>query len=139
MKYWDNPEQPITAFLKLMEVISEDEELLKGMMKVNQLIWFDYTQDGPDCSFWSDSRNNQFSHGPGKPAEEPDLVLSLSADEGHLSWSNKLNAVMAITRGKIKVKGSAVGLLKLAPKQKKTAQHYQEALRRLGWEDKILK
>ena len=138
MKYWDDPQQPITAFLKLMELVGQDEDLLKGMKKVNQLIWFDYTQDGPECSFWSDSRNGQFSYGPGKPAGDPDLVLSLSADEAHLSWSNKLNAVMAITRGKIKVKGSAVGLLKLAPKQKKTAMHYKEALKQLGWEDKIL-
>jgi putative sterol carrier protein len=76
---------------------------------------------------------------PGKPGEEPDLTMSLSADDAHRSWSNKLNPVMAITRKKIRVKGSATGLLKLAPKLKKVAKIYAEVLKDLGWEDKILK
>jgi hypothetical protein len=46
---------------------------------------------------------------------------------------------MAITRKKIRVKGSAVGLLKLAPKLKKVAEIYAVILKDLGWEDKILK
>jgi len=67
------------------------------------------------------------------------LTMSLSADDAHLSWSNKLNPVMAITRKKIRVKGSATGLLKLAPKLKKVAAIYEKTLRELGMEDKILK
>jgi len=66
-----------------------------------------------------DSRNGNLSVGPGKPADEPDLVMSLSVDDAHRSWSNKLNPVLAITRKKSRVKGSAIGLLKLAPKLKK--------------------
>jgi hypothetical protein len=37
------------------------------------------------------------------------------------------------------VKGSATGLLKLAPKLKKVAAIYVAVLKDLGWEDKILK
>ncbi|MDQ5986268.1 MAG: hypothetical protein CSYNP_01987 [Syntrophus sp. SKADARSKE-3] len=65
--------------------------------------------------------------------------MSLSADDAHRSWSNKLNPVMAITRKKIRVKGSATGLLKLAPKLKKIAEIYEEILRKEGREDLILK
>jgi hypothetical protein len=65
--------------------------------------------------------------------------MSLSADDAHRSWSDKLNPVVAITRKKIRVKGSATGLLKLAPKLKKVAVAYNEVLRDLGWEDKIIK
>jgi hypothetical protein len=46
---------------------------------------------------------------------------------------------MAITRKKIRVKGSATGLLKLAPKLKKVAVIYNQALKDLGMEDKIIK
>jgi hypothetical protein len=46
---------------------------------------------------------------------------------------------MAITRKKIRVKGSAVGLLKLAPKLKKVAVIYEKSLTDLGWADKIMK
>lgn len=139
MEYWKDQHEPITAFLKLFEMAREDPELSEGLKKVNQLIWFDYTEDGPECSFHVDCRNGQVLSAQGKPSEDPDLTMSLSADDAHRSWSNKLNPVMAITRRKIRVKGSATGLLKLAPKLKKVAQIYEQALNQLNLSDKILK
>jgi putative sterol carrier protein len=139
MEYWKNENEPVQAFIKLFQGAMADAELSSGLKKVNQLILFDYTEDGPNCSFWIDTRAGNLSVGPGKPSEEPDMTMSLSADDAHRSWSNKLNPVMAITRKKIRVKGSAVGLLKLAPKLKKVAEIYAVVLKDLGWEDKILK
>lgn len=139
MEYWKDQHEPIIAFLKLFDKAKQDQELFEGLKKVNQLIWFDYTEDGPDCSFYVDCRNGQVTSQQGKPSEEPDLVMSLSADDAHRSWSNKLNPVMAITRKKIRVKGSATGLLKLAPKLKKVALIYEQALNELNLSDKILK
>ncbi len=139
MEYWNDQHEPITAFLTLFEKAKADPELSEGLKKVNQLIWFDYTEDGPECSFHVDCRNGQISSSKGKPAEQPDLTMSLSADDAHRSWSNKLNPVMAITRKKIRVKGSATGLLKLAPKLKKVAVIYEQALNDLNFSDKILK
>jgi len=139
MEYWKDETEPITAFLKLFDEAKKDEELSSGLKKVNQLIWFDYTENGPDCSFHIDCRGGKIESAAGKPTDTPDLVMSLSADDAHRSWSNKLNPVMAITRRKIRVKGSATGLLKLAPKLKKVAAIYEGVLRDLGWQDKILK
>lgn len=140
MEYWKDPQEPITAFIKLFESAAQDPELHEGLKKVNQLIWFDYTEDGPDCSFHVDSRGGrEIKIAQGKPAAEPDLTMSLSADDAHRSWSNKLNPVMAITRRKIRVKGSATGLLKLAPKLKKVAVIYEQVLKDMGWEAKIIK
>lgn len=138
MEFWSSEKEPIEAFLKMFDKCMKDDELSAGLKKVNQLIWFDYTQDGPDCSFWVDCRGGNLAAGQGKPADEPDLTMSLSADDAHRSWSNKLNPVMAITRKKIIVKGSATGLLKLAPKLKKVAVLYNEALEELGWGEKKL-
>ena len=139
MKYWKDETEPITAFVKLWETVVADPEFIEGMKKVNQLILFDYTEDGPNCSFYVDSRNGARIVSAGKPSEKPDLTMSLSADNAHLSWANKLNPVMAITRGQIRVKGSATGLLKLAPKLKKVAVYYEQTLKDLGWEDKLAK
>ena len=138
MEFWNDGKEPIKAFLKMFEKCVDEPELNKGLKKVNQLILFDYTQDDPECSFWVDCRGEEVKAGQGKPDGEPDLVMSLSADDAHRSWSNKLNPVMAITRKKIIVKGSATGLLKLAPKLKKVAVFYNEALEELGWGDKKL-
>jgi len=139
MKYWKDEAEAVKAFVTLWETLSKDPEFIEGMKKVNQLIWFNYTEDGPNCSFNVDSRDGKFIVSAGKPADEPHLTMSLSADNAHLSWANKLNPVMAITRGQIKVKGSATGLLKLAPKLKKVAVVYEQVLKDLGWEDKQAK
>jgi hypothetical protein len=46
---------------------------------------------------------------------------------------------MAITLKKIRIKGSATGLLKLVPKLKKVAVIYNQGLTDLGMADKIMK
>jgi putative sterol carrier protein len=139
MKYWKDQHEPIKAFVSLFETCMTDAELSAGMQTVNQVILFDYTQDGPECSFWIVAKPGVMEVGPGKPKQEPDMTMTLSADNAHLSWSNKLNPVQAIAQKKILVKGSATGLLKLAPKLPKVAQIYAQVLKDLGWEDKIVK
>jgi len=138
MEFWKDETEPIKAFIELFNRAKHDTELYEGLKKVNQLIWFDYTEDGPNCSFYVDCRGGEVKVSPGKPDDQPNLTMSLSADDAHRSWSNKLNPVMAITRRKIRVKGSATGLLKLAPKLKKVAMIYNETLKDLGWESKII-
>jgi len=138
MEFWKDETEPIKAFLELFERAKHDPELSEGLKKVNQLIWFDYTENGPNCSFYVDCRGGEVKVSPGKPDDQPDLTMSLSADDAHRSWSNKLNPVMAITRKKIRIKGSATGLLKLAPKLKKVATIYSVTLKDLGWESKII-
>lgn len=139
MEYWKDTNEALTAILKFQEEASKDPEFGEAMRKLNQLIVYDYSESGPGCKVWMDSRNNQVSFGAGEPPGEPDLVMSLSADDAHRAWSNKLNSVVAITRKKIRVKGSATGLLKLAPKAKKAAEIYNRVLADLGMADKILK
>ena len=139
MQYWNDEDEAIKAFVALWTTLSKEDEFIEGMKKVNQLIWFDYTQSGPNCSFYVDSRDGKFIVEAGKPAEDPSLTMSLSADNAHLSWANKINPVMAITRGLTKVKGNAVGLLKLAPKLKRVAVVYEQVLKDLGMEDKLVK
>lgn len=138
MKYFKSDEEAIGIFVKLFEECLKDPELSEGIKKVNQLILFDYTQSGPNCCFYLDSRGGQAKVGAGKPPEPPDLTMSLDCDDAHLSWQDKFNPVMGITRGKIKVKGVATGLLKLAPKLKKVAVIYKELLKREGMADKIV-
>jgi putative sterol carrier protein len=139
MEFWKDSNEAVTAISKMWENVGKDAELREGARKVNQLILFDYTESGPDCAVWVDCRKDAFAVGTGIPSGTPDLTMSLSADDAHRSWMNKLNPVMAITRKKIRVKGSATGLLKLVPKLKKVAVIYAQTLTDLGWADKIMK
>jgi hypothetical protein len=139
MNYWKDQSEPIEAFVRLNEACFKDEEIRTGLESINQLIWYDYTQDGQDCSFWVEARPGDLKVGKGKPDGKPDLIIITSADNAHLSWLNKLNPLQAITQKKIVMKGSASGLLKLAPKLPKVARIYEQVLRDMGWEDKIVK
>ena len=77
MEFWKDAKEPIDAFLKMFEKCMKDPELSAGLKKVNQVILFDYTQDGPDCSFWIDTRGGKLTAGAGKargqagPRDEP--------------------------------------------------------------------
>ena len=139
MEFWKDPQEAVTAIKKMWENVGKDAELREAARKVNQLIVFDYTEDGPGCAVWVDCRDDGFTVGTGIPEGSPDLTMSLSADNAHRSWSNKLNPVMAITLKKIRIKGSATGLLKLVPKLKKVAFIYNQGLTDLGMADKIMK
>lgn len=139
MEYWKDTNEALTAILRLQEEAFKDPDLGGSMKKVNQLIVYDYSESGPGCKVWVDCRNGQLKAGTGDPPGEPNLVMSLSADDAHRAWSNKLNPIVAITRRKIRIKGSATGLLKLSPKLKKTAAIYNRVLTELGMADKILK
>ena len=139
MKYWKDETEPVKASIKLFEVAAKDENLARDFKKVNQLIWFNFTQSGPNCSFYIDSRNGAMEIAAGKPDERPDLVLSLSADDAHLAWSNRLRILSAMLRNKIRVKGSTAAVRKLAPNLKKVSKIYARVLTDLGWEDRILK
>jgi putative sterol carrier protein len=139
MEFWKDPQEAVIVITKLWEEVGKDEELLPAAQKINQLVVFDYTQDGPDCAVWVNTRNNGFTFGSGIPKETADLTMSLSADDAHRAWSNKLNPVLAITLKKIRIKGSATGLLRLAPKLKKVAVLYNKVLADMGMANKILK
>lgn len=139
MEYWKDTNEAMTTIKKMFEAAFLDPELGESMKKLKQVILFDYSEDGPGAKVWLDCRDGKLSTGIGEPPAPPDLVMSCSADDGHRSWSNKLNPVVAITRKKVRVKGSATGLLKLAPKLKKMAVLYNQVLADNGMADKIIK
>jgi putative sterol carrier protein len=139
MEFWKDINEATSTIQKLMESAFKDPELGESMKKLKQVIAFDYSEDGPGAMVWIDCRDGKLSSGIGEPPAKPDLVMSCSADDGHRSWSNKLNPVVAITRKKVRVKGSATGLLKLAPKLKKMAVLYNQVLTDSGMTDKIIK
>jgi hypothetical protein len=138
MEYWKDVNEAVSTIHKLMETAFADPELGESMKKLNQLIVFDYSEDGPGGKVWIDCRQGTLLSGIGEPPEKPDLIMSNSADDGHRSWSNKLNPVVAVTRKKVRVQGSATALLELTPKLKKMAELYNKMLADLGMADKIL-
>ncbi len=135
-KYWKNSDEVTQAFVSMLEKCFENPELKEVAEKFGKTVLFKYSD--PDAQMWVISQDGKIELGKGEPPVEPDIELSLSSDDGHKAWSNKMNLVMAVGRKKIKVKGNPAQLLKLAPMLKKSTPYYHEVLREMGKESIIL-
>ena len=135
-EYWSNSDEVTQAVCNVLEKCFENPELRGVAENFGKTVLFSYSD--PDAQVWVKSQGGRVEWGAGKPPVEPDVELSLSADDGHKVWCNKMNLVMAIGRKKIKVKGNPAQLLKLAPLLKKATPYYHEVLREMGKESIIL-
>ncbi len=136
-EFWRDAEEISKTVIKMYDKMKEDQEVKKKTSAINKLIVYKYFN--PDVEIWWDTREGKFEYGAGEAPGKFDVRMTLSADDAHRAWSNKLNAVMAITRKKIKVEGAITDLLKLTSLQKKFAEAYNQALTEMGKQDIILK
>jgi hypothetical protein len=67
--------------------------------------------------------------------EEPDLLLTMSADSGHRFWLGKLSLPVALTSRKVKVKGPSSMLMRLLPALKPVFSQYEQFLLDRGRHD----
>jgi putative sterol carrier protein len=136
-EFWKDAEEITKAVIGMYDRMSQDEVVISKTTKLNKLIIYKYHD--PDAEIWFDTRGGKFAYGSGEAPGKFDVQMTLSADDAHRAWSNKLNAVMAITRKKIKVEGSITDLMKLTPLQKNFAEAYNRSLVEMGKQDIILK
>jgi 2-oxoisovalerate dehydrogenase E1 component len=57
----------------------------------------------------------------------------MHADTAHKFWMQKINLMIAITKGEIKVKGPIPAVMRLLPVIKPSFQIYRELLKDLGY------
>ncbi|MFH1058465.1 MAG: SCP2 sterol-binding domain-containing protein [Pseudomonadota bacterium] len=103
------------VFVETFRRASDDAQIRAAVLELNQVVFFDYSQDDPLVTFYVDARDGELKVGEGRPEEKPAVTILTSIDTGHKAWSNQLNPMMAMAMGQIKAKGSATSLLKLAP------------------------
>lgn len=103
----------------------------KSLVKVN------FTE--PDTVMWIDCRPATpvvTTEDAGLPEKEiPDMVLTMSADNGHRFWLGRLSLPVALTSRKVKVKGPTSMLMKLLPAFKPVYRGYEEFLVERGRQD----
>lgn len=75
--------------------------------------------------------------GDAAKAEEVDVNMFMSADDGHKFWLGQLNLPMALARKKVRVEGQIPKLLKLLPAMQPAFGMYRTFLKERGMEDKI--
>lgn len=131
-KYFSDVNQAMDLFVETFRRAAGQPEIADQVASLNQLVYFNYTQDDPAASFFVDARGGEIKVEAGAPADRPDVAILTSLDNAHKSWSNKLNPVVAMATGQIKAKGSASALLKLAPLLKHIGSVYEQVLEEKG-------
>ncbi len=128
-KYFDDPAVALDVFVETFARAAKDEEVLKSIETMDELVYFDLTKSDPSIAFHLDTRDGKRIIAVGNPqGERPDITLSLSVDTAHKAWSDQINPVMAVATGKMRAKGNQVTLLKLAPLLKLITPIYNQVL-----------
>lgn len=92
------------------------------------VMWLDCRKPTP--AVWSETRESQVT-------EEPDMVLTMTADNGHRFWLGRLSLPIALANRKVKVKGSTAMLMKLLPVLKPVYRGYEQFLIEQGRDDLV--
>ena len=134
-QFWKEGEELGKAVISTFEKLLADEEILRKVAGLDWLIVWKYHD--PDVQIWANIAEREYGLGP-EPGKFK-VRISMSSDDAHRAWSNKLNWPMTIARKKAKIEGEVAGVLKLIPLLKRLAIEYNETLREMGKEDIILK
>lgn len=135
-EFWQNAEEVSTAILGMFEKTFQDEQVKSKVASLNVLLAYVYSD--PDITIWFDSRDGKVEYGTGEPPGKPAVKFTLSADDAHRVWSNKLNVMVSIAKKKIKLEGNATRILKLTPLLRTFAVNYNAKLKDMGKESIIL-
>ena len=138
-EFWKDAEEVSTAILGMFDKMFEDESIKSKIAGLDSVVA--YTYHDPDITIWMDARGDGVECGAGSAGDlpcKPAVQFSLSADDAHRVWSNKLNVMVSIAKKKIKLEGNATKVLKLVPLVRQFAIKYNEKLTEMGKESIIL-
>lgn len=127
-------EQVLSEFL---EHITSDPELRPKFVAAATSFRANYHD--PDCfvSLATTVDPPVVHSGDEAKAEQVDVNMFMSADDGHKFWLGELNIPMALARKKVRVEGQIPKLLKLLPAMQPAFAMYRTFLKERGMEDKI--
>lgn len=141
-EYYKDSEELYKIYGYFMKAILTDPKVGPKVAQSKLIIKWIYTD--PDAEITIDLRN--------KPKEESwfgtvylgpcdlqeDVWSKQSADHSHRFWHGLENPVASVTRGKIKQGGKITAMLKLLPLVRPMFRFFPEALKDLGYEDRIV-
>ena len=136
-KKWDAPyetaKEGADAMLGFFEQLGNDATVGPRIRELPMIVEYRYSD--PDFQVWYDSRNGDFVFGFGEPPEPADVIAELPAGLGHLMWLGRVNSMLRIVRGDVKLSGERVSaLLRLAPINSELGRVYEDFLSASGRE-----
>jgi putative sterol carrier protein len=103
-----------------------DPKLSPTLRSTGAVVRFEFTD--PDAVLVVDMVGQTVGDGSAQP--DPTATMRMSAETGSAYWQGKVNLLLAMARGRIKVEGNVASLLKLAPVGKRLFPAYVATLER---------
>jgi hypothetical protein len=118
--------------------IMDDPKVAKSFHATKSLVRIDFSE--PDVVMWMDCRlprpvvTSTPDNGT-EASETPDMVLVMSADNGHKLWLGRLSLPVALTSRQVVVKGPTNKLMRLLPALRPIYRRYEQFLAEHGRND----
>jgi putative sterol carrier protein len=140
MPFFESKEQMIDVFNEFWKRALEEKEVMEKLKKSGLVIRFDIDQptiqitinlrdETPDGSYGSIDFDSEV---------EPDLKVWSTSETTNKFWQGKLNATIAMARGKVKIDGPIAKALGLLSKIKPLYKIFPEVLKDKGLDNMIL-
>lgn len=123
---------------KFAERIFTHPAIAPRLKESKLIVNFKYYEDpdrwgGKEAEITVDCTSEEIKLYTGPVDIKPTVVMRMHADTAHRFWMQKLNLMIAITKGEIKVKGPIPAVMRLLPVIKPSFQIYRELLQELGY------
>lgn len=128
-------EQEVYQYIgKLMQDLSEDEELGPKFQEADTVVQYQYSS--PESQITIKMKKDEDGQVDlGATSLEPEIVMTMEADTAHKFWLGKVNVTMAMARGQMKAKGPVTKILKMVPLVKPVFPRYKEMLEQAKRDD----
>jgi putative sterol carrier protein len=134
---FSSTEEAEKIFGEFFEQIVVDTDLRPKFVGANTSFRANYTDPESTLSLDTTQDPPVVKTGADAKADNVEVEMNMSADNGHKFWLGDLNIPMALARGKVKVHGPVGKLLKLLPAMQPAFAMYKTFLQEHGLQDKI--
>lgn len=121
---------------RLMEELATDQDVGLRLSRLDTVVQLRYRKPDTKVTLIAREGDAPAVHLGDVPqgTPNPELILTLDADVGHLLWLGRQNVAIGIARGTIQAKGDTRKVIELLELSSAIAPHYEQLLRATGRE-----
>lgn len=121
---------------RLMQELATDQDVGLRLSRLDTVVQLRYRKPDTKVTLIAREGDAPAVHLGDVPqgTPNPELILTLDADVGHLLWLGRQNVAVGIARGTIQAKGDTRKVIELLELSSAIAPHYEQLLRATGRE-----
>lgn len=135
---FETKEEIYKAMEMMADKIRQDQPLYEKLASANLICQMNFSNIDSACVTVM-AKNNMLNFEFGESSIKPDATVSGSDDMFVKFWQGKVNLMMAMAKGQIKIGGAVASITKLLPRLKGCYPKWKDVLKEIGRPDLIAK